>query len=286
MSSKKGKKQAKAEKRARREAARQAERRRNLISLAVVLGVIIVGAGLIGLTLYQDRQAQQEFAAEIEASQSEAAAEAAAQAERIANRDVACNAEAPPQASPSAEPTAYPSPDMVLEEGVDYAAVIETSCGTIRLDLAEDRAPETVNAFVSLARDGFYDGLEIFRNATTIGALQTGSGNNTAAFDIGYTLTDELGIAEEEGYPPGSVAMANSGPNTAGSQFFFVYNGLFDARFAENRAYTRFAMVTEGMGVLEQIGAIETLDDAEEQSPTSEVPSKVIYMESVEIVEN
>jgi cyclophilin family peptidyl-prolyl cis-trans isomerase len=284
MAFKGAKKQAKAEKRARREAVRRAERRRNLISLMVVLGVVLVGSGLIALTIYQDRQADQEAAAELEALQSEAASEA----ERVASRDVACDAQAPAgaQGGPSEEPTAYPSPDMVLEEGVDYAAVVETSCGTMRLDLAEDRAPETVGAFVSLARDGFYDGLEIFRNATTIGALQTGSGNDTASFDIGYTLPDELSIAEEEGYPPGSVAMANSGPNSAGSQFFFVYSGLFDAAFAENRAYTRFATVTEGMDVLERIGSIETVGDPEQQSPTSEIPSEIVYMESVEIVED
>ena len=289
MASKKSaKKQAKLEKQERREAARRAERRRNLLSLAVVLGVIVLGGALIGITVAQDRAAEQAAAEELEALQSEAASEAA----RIANRDVACGAEVPPDArttaarpaasptAPATEPTAMPSPEDVLDEGVDYAAVIETSCGTIRVDLAEDEAPETVNAFVSLARDGFYDGLEIFRNATTIGALQTGSGNNTASFDIGYTLPDELDLAEEQGYPPGSVAMANAGPGTAGSQFFFVYNELFDEQFADSRTYTRFGMVTDGMDVLEEIGAIEAI------GPQGETPAELVYMESVEIEEN
>ena len=279
-SNKSAKKQAKAEKQAKREAARRAERRRNLYSLAVVIGVIVLGTALIGWTVYQDRQAEQAAADELAALQSEAASEA----ERIANREVACGADVPATAaaagtqSPSVAPTALPSPDQVLDEGVDYAAVIETSCGTVRIDLAEDRAPQTVNAFVSLARQGFYDGLEIFRNATTIGALQTGSGNNSASFDIGYTLPDELDWAADEGYPAGAVAMANAGPNTAGSQFFFVYNELFDETFAENRAYTRFATVTEGLDVLQQIGAIEAI------GPQGETPAELVYMESVEIV--
>lgn len=276
-------KRAKAEKAARREAARRAERRRNLISLAVVGGVVVVGGALIALSVTQDRQAEQEAAEEIEALQSEAAAEA----ERIANREVACGAEVPAAAAasaegatPSATPTTFPSPGDVLEDGVDYAAQIETSCGTVRIDLAEQEAPETVNSFVSLTRQGFYDGLEIFRNATTIGALQTGSGTNTANFDIGYTIADELGLAEEEGYPPGAVAMANAGPGTAGSQFFFVYNDLFDEAFAENRTFTRFATVTEGLDVLEQIGDIATI------GPGGETPEELVYMESVEIIEN
>lgn len=308
MSSKSAKKQAKAAKHARREAARRAERRRNLISLGIVLGVVVLGAGLIGLTLYQDRQAEADAAAELEAMQSEAASEAAAQAARMADRPVACGAEVPataqaaePAATPSGDataaateaaagtagrtPNAPPPAEEVLEEGVDYAAVIETSCGTLQVDLAEDRAPQTVAAFVDLARQGFYDGLEIFRNATSIGALQTGSGNNTAAYDAGFQLPDELGYAQEDGYPPGAVAMANSGPDTSSTQFFFVYNDAFDEAFADNRAYTRFGTVTEGLDVLADIGAIETMAPPEEQSQLSETPSEMVYMESVEIIE-
>ena len=119
----------------------------------------------------------------------------------------------------------------MLGEGVDYRAVIETTCGTVVLDLREDAAPVTVNSFVFLAQEGFFDALEIFRNATSIGALQTGSGTNAASWQIGYRLPDELTLAQTEGYPAGSVAMANAGPNSAGSQFFFVYNDSFDAAF-------------------------------------------------------
>jgi peptidylprolyl isomerase len=274
------KKQAKAEKAARREAIRRAERKRNLASLAVVLGVIVIGAALIGVTVFQDREEDRAAADEIEALQSEAASEAA----RLEDRTVACDGDVPAGAggpeTQATPPEPREAPEQILEDGVDYAAVVETSCGTLRLDLNEDEAPETVNAFVALARDGFYDGLEIFRNATSIGALQTGSGTDSANFDIGYTLPDELDLAASEGYPTGAVAMANAGPNSAGSQFFFVYNDLFDEAFAENRAYTRFAMVTEGVEVLEQIGAIEAI------GPQGETPTELVYMESVEIVEN
>jgi peptidyl-prolyl cis-trans isomerase B (cyclophilin B) len=283
MSSKQAKKQAKAERQARRAEAARQERRRNLASLAVVGLVVALGAGLIAFSLYQNRSAERQQAEQLAEMQSELAASEEAMAAELVNREVACGAERPagvPAAGASEPaPSPRPSPDMVLEEGVDYAAVVETSCGTVRMDLAEDRAPQAVNAFVTLARDGFYDGLEIFRNATTIGALQTGSGTNDAAFDVGFTVPDELSYAQEQGYPAGAVAFANSGPDSAGSQFFFVYNDTFDESFADNRAYTRFATVTEGLDVLQEIGAIET------SGMSGETPTELVYLESVEIVE-
>lgn len=270
---KKTKRELKAAKQAAREAARRAERRRALTTAGIVAAVLLVGGGLIAFTIFEEQQA----AAEQERAAAEAASEAARQAseaaEQVANREVACGAEAP--GSADAERQTFAEPEQVLEDGTDYGAVITTSCGEVTIDLAEDRAPETVNSFVFLAREGFYDGLEIFRNATSIGALQTGSGTNEASWQVGYTLPDELQLAEEEGYPPGAVAMANAGPDTAGSQFFFVYND----KFRLEPSYTRFATVTEGLDVLEEIGAIETI------GPSGETPGEAVYIEGVEIVE-
>ncbi len=107
--------------------------------------------------------------------------------------------------------------------GSAYEAVIETTCGRMVYKLLEDVAPEAVNSFVFLAREGFFDGLQIFRNEPSISILQSGAGDNTNTFDIGYALPDELGGAEALGYTTGSLAMANSGPDNAGSQFFMVY---------------------------------------------------------------
>lgn len=256
-----------------REAARRAERRRTLITVGIVVGVVAVGVGLVGLTLFQDRQ--QAAAAEREAAEaaSEAARQASEQAQALADRDVACDASAPETADAQRE--TYAEPEQVLDEETDYQAVIDTSCGQVVVDLAEKEAPETVNGFVFLAQQGFYDGLEIFRNATTIGALQTGSGTNDAGWQIGYTLPDELALAVEEGYDAGAVAMANAGPDTGGSQFFFAYNDSF----ALDPTFTRFGTVTEGLDVLERIGEIETL------GAQGETPSERIYMNSVEIRE-
>jgi peptidyl-prolyl cis-trans isomerase B (cyclophilin B) len=247
-----------------------------MVTAGIVATVVAVGLALIGVTLWQERQTvaeQERLAAE---AQSEAARQASEEAKALAEREVACDASAPVTASE--QRSTFPAVKQVMEEGVDYRAVIDTSCGEVAIDLAEEQAPQTVNSFLFLAQEGFFDGLEIFRNATTIGALQTGSGTNDASWQIGYTLPDELGLAQEDGYPAGAVAMANAGPNTGGSQFFFVYNDKFQNAFSES-AYTRFATVIEGMDVLERIGRIRTI------GAQGESPSEIVYMNSVEIVE-
>jgi peptidyl-prolyl cis-trans isomerase B (cyclophilin B) len=253
------KRELKAAKRAAREAARRAERRRALMTAGIVAAVVQAG-----------EQAEAERAAAEAAS--DAARQASEEAEQIANREVACGASVP--TDDGDDPQTYEEPEQVLEDGIDYAARITTSCGTVTIDLAEDVAPETVNSFVFLAREGFFDGLEIFRNAATIGALQTGAGDNDPTWTIGYTLPDELELAESDGYPPGAVAMANSGPDTAGSQFFFVYND----QFLLEPTYARFGTVTDGLPVLERIGDIETI------GATGETPGEIVYLEQVEIL--
>lgn len=267
------KRELKRQKQAVREEARRAERRRTLITVGIVVAVIVAGLGLVGLTLLEDREATAEAEREAAAAASEAAAAASEEAEALADREVACDATAPDTADD--ERQTFEQVEDVLTEGVDYQAVIDTSCGEVVIDLAESEAPETVNSFVFLAREGFYDGLEIFRNAASIGALQTGSGTNDPTWQIGYTLPDELALAEAEGYGPGAVAMANAGPDTGGSQFFFVYN----ENFSLEPAYTRFGTVIEGLDVLERIGEIETI------GAQGESPSELVYMNSVEILE-
>jgi peptidyl-prolyl cis-trans isomerase B (cyclophilin B) len=267
------KRELKLQKQAAREAARRAERRRSMVTAAIVAVVGIVGLGLIGITLRQERVAAAEQERAMAEAASEAARQASEEAKALANREVACDATAPDNVD--AERPTFEAAGDVLEDGADYQAVIDTSCGEVVVDLAEGEAPETVNSFVFLAQEGFYDGLEIFRNATSIGALQTGSGTNDASGEIGYTLPDELTLAQEDGYPAGSLAMANSGPDTGGSQFFFVYND----KFTLEPAYTRFGTVTEGLDVLERIGGIKTIGQQ------GESPSEIVYMNTVEIVE-
>lgn len=302
MAGKQSKKERKAQREAERERLRKAERQRTLMTVIVVVIIVAIGGVLVYVSLEDpgpDLAELEEQLAELrdatedpadatepdedpEADPTADADEASEQPTDPADageRPVACGAELPASAD-SAKPT-FDAPEQVVEEGVDYRAVIETSCGRVVIDLGADRAPETVNSFVFLATEGFFDGLEIFRNATGISALQTGSGTNEATWQIGYSLPDELTWAEEEGYPPGAVAMANSGPDTSGSQFFFVYgDGFANAVRAGGLAptFTRFGTVVEGLDVLQRVGEIPTGGER------GETPQERVFMESVEIV--
>ncbi|CAN5495398.1 peptidylprolyl isomerase PpiB [soil metagenome] len=280
MSGSQHKKAEKARRRAEREKARAAERRRNLFTTIVVVLIVAAGALIVWLSSDDDTPVAEEAPVEIVPDDPETAPGEAVDSEQVPEvegdeREVACGAEEPDNVADT-RPIFPGGPAEVLEDGVDYAVTIETSCGTVTIDLLEQDAPQTVNSFVFLAQQGFFDGLEIFRNATSIGALQTGGGNQTNSWRVGYALPDELGLPQATGYPVGSVAMANAGPNSGGSQFFFVYDESFDQAFADNRAYAVYGQVLEGLDVLQEIGALPV---------EGETPTERVYMETVTIEE-
>ena len=209
----------------------------------------------------------------------------------------ACGAEAPP----GAETQQYDAPEQVTEAGVDYGAVIDTSCGSIEIDLLEERAPENVNAFVFLAQEGFYDGLT-FHRVEQNSVIQSGdpNGQNGEPPDgPGFNVTDELPEKANE-YVYGIVGMANSGqPNTGGSQFFIVIHKNRPAGYQP--FYSIFGEVTggtfdgseedagcnasdEGVETLEVIGCQPTQGG---NDPVEAVkPVTPIYIESIEITES
>lgn len=271
-------KQAKRELRRQKEAARQAARRKQrqqTIFTCIVIGIIVAIGGVVIFL-----SAQEPTAEELAAAASEGASDGATEAVvPVTERPVACGGELPENAGEE-KPT-FSKPEQVTEKGVDYRAVIETSCGAVTVDLLEEQAPKTVNSFVFLAQKGFFDGLAIFRNATSIGALQTGSGTNEAAFDVGYTIPDELEAAQADGYQPGTVAMANAGPNTGGSQFFFVYNDNFKLP----PQYAVFGDTDDkGVKVLQKIGNTPVVGaEAAPGDPAAEAPSEVAWIESVKV---
>ncbi len=114
-----------------------------------------------------------------------------------------------------------PPPEQATVSG-QLTATMETSVGTFTAILDADRTPCTVNSFVSLADQGFYDDTTCHRMVTAgILVLQCGDPTATGTGGPGYSYDDEL--TGEESYPAGTLAMANAGPNTNGSQFFIVY---------------------------------------------------------------
>lgn len=180
--------------------------------------------------------------------------------------------ECPPAGGTEERTTSFESaPPMCLTPGVDYTAVITTDAGTVTVDLLEDKAPETVNNFVFLARNHYYDGITFHRVIPGF-MIQGGDPQGTGSGGPGYQFSDELPAAGE--YEIGSVAMANAGPDTNGSQFFIVTG---DAGVSLPPDYSLFGAVTEGM---ETVTAIET--DGSAQG----TPSTTHTIESVEIIEN
>ena len=193
---------------------------------------------------------------------------------------VACGAEAPPEA----DPKQYPGAEQVLEEGVDYRAVIETSCGRLEMDLLEDEAPVTVNNFVFLAREGFYDGLTFHRIEPGF-VVQGGDPQGTGIGGPGYAFEDEL-WAKSKQYVFGTVSMANSGPDTNGSQFFVVIRKPIGKAAALAPAYSMFAKVgRSSYETLDEIAKVGTLGPAAPDPSQASMPVQTIYIESVEIVE-
>lgn len=165
-------------------------------------------------------------------------------------------------------------PEMQLEEGVDYGARLITNKGDIVIDLFESEAPITVNNFVFLASQGFYENVPFHRVLSGF-VIQSGDPSGTGRGGPGYQFEDEPVTRD---YTQGTVAMANAGPNTNGSQFFIT---LADLSGSLPKNYTIFGEVTEGEDVVDAIASVpvERGPSGEESSPTESV-----FIENVEIV--
>lgn len=149
---------------------------------------------------------------------------------------------------PTARQNAYSSaPPMVIDTTKSYVAVIDTDAGDISFELYPAESPITVNNFVSLARDGFYDGLAFHRVIEGFMA-QAGDPSGTGSGGPGYEFEDEVdnGLAVDRA---GLLAMANRGPDTNSSQFFIT----FDAATHLNGLHTVFGEVVRNEDVLDSI---------------------------------
>jgi cyclophilin family peptidyl-prolyl cis-trans isomerase len=139
------------------------------------------------------------------------------------------------------------APELQIDMKKTYRATIATDKGTILADLDPKLAPYTVNNFVALARQGFYDGLTFHRVVPDF-VIQGGCPEGTGRGGPGYRFADEPVKGE---YSLGAVAMANAGPDTNGSQFFIT---IADCTRKLDKAYNLFGYVAEGIEVAQQIG--------------------------------
>ncbi|MFS8855278.1 peptidylprolyl isomerase [Synechococcus sp. H55.7] len=138
---------------------------------------------------------------------------------------------------------------MVIDPAKSYTATLETTAGTMVLELFPQEAPLAVNNFVFLARDHFYDGV-IFHRVIRGFMIQGGDPTGTGRGGPGYRFPDE---PVQRSYTRGTLAMANAGPNTNGSQFFIMH-----ADYPLPPNYTIFGQLIEGEDVLDKIATAPT----------------------------
>jgi cyclophilin family peptidyl-prolyl cis-trans isomerase len=147
-------------------------------------------------------------------------------------------------------------------------ATLHTNHGAIEVELFDEDAPKTVENFVKLAKDGFYDGVTFHRVIPDF-MIQGGDPTGTGSGGPGYTFEDEF---NHNKVVRGALAMANAGPNTNGSQFFVV---TAEATPWLDGKHTVFGRVTSGMDVVDKISSVET--DANDK------PREEVVIERVEL---
>lgn len=229
--------------------------RRRVVQL-VVLAVIV--AGVVALAwLSQRSQDQLEFSNTYE---------------ELRSFPTACGAEAPDPL----EPVEFSAPeDQNLAPDSTLTAVVATSCGDITIELDTSSAPDNVNSFVFLAREGFYDGTIIHRLVTDF-VLQGGDPDATGQGGPGYTVLDEFPDSDFV-YEPGTVAIARSAlANSGGSQFFIVTGEQGEVLAPQ---FSVIGRVTNGFDVIDRIKEIEVGGPSTEGS----TPQETIYIESLTV---
>ena len=144
-------------------------------------------------------------------------------------------------------------PEMNIDNAKTYRATLDTTRGQVIMDLMPGLAPITVNNFVNLARQGYYDGLTFHRYVADF-VIQGGDPTGTGSGGPGYKFEDE---PVKGSYREGAVAMANSGPNTNGSQFFICNT---DCQHKLTPSYNLFGYVVDGMDVVKQLRQGDRMD--------------------------
>ena len=166
-------------------------------------------------------------------------------------------------------------PAMTLDESKTYTATVKTNHGNMTLELFAADVPVTVNNFVFLAREGFYKGGQfhrVIKDFMIQGGCPTGDGTGGP----GYRFNDEPVTRQ---YTKGTLAMANAGPNTNGSQFFIVHGA--NAGLPPN--YTIFGMVSSGAEVLDALANVEVTSGGSGERST---PVATQVIEGIDITES
>lgn len=176
--------------------------------------------------------------------------------------------------TPNPRPTFSAPPEETVDPARAYTATLVTSEGDIVIRLQPDVAPHTVTNFIFLACNNFSDGVPFHRVVRGF-VIQTGDPEGTGAGGPGYTFADEL---PPDGYRQGSVAMANRGPDTNGSQFFIITGDPTRLQVL----YSRFGQVVRGLDVAKGIEALAS-PDANDFDSSTQVPTRLVTLRDVTV---
>jgi len=189
---------------------------------------------------------------------------------------------AAPASTSCAEPTPlrtediqFTEPPTLQDRGSNPRLVLETNCGEVVIETFPEAAPLTANSALFLADEGFLSGTQCHRLTTAgIFVLQCGDPTGTGSGGPGYQLPDEnLPADDAVNYPAGTVAMANAGPGTSGSQFFIVYD---DTTLPP--AYTIWGQVVQGLDIVRDLAALGTSDGGPDGAPAQPIVIESAYV--------
>jgi cyclophilin family peptidyl-prolyl cis-trans isomerase len=268
------KENARAAKEQREAAVRRSKRIRSGITVGVV-ALIFVGLIVI-LSVTGGHKKKNDAASTTTTTKSASTATTAKGATTTATGKAAlpagCVTTVPPKANP---PTFKAPPPMTIDVSKTYVAHVSTTCGDFDITLDPKVAPKTANSFVFLANQHFYDGLTFHRLVKDF-VIQGGDPKGDGSGGPGYELPTE---PPKDGYHAGSVAMANAGPGTTGSQFFVTVSedgakGLGGPPYL----YSDLGSVTKGMDVIQKLMTFAPASDGP--------PTMPLYINSITISES
>ena len=235
---------------ARRQAA-QARRRKLQQGAAVLVAVLLVAAGVVALAITQDDGDDSTVATKSkDKDTASASASPSASPSPSATEGAGCTYSKTPE--PASKDAGLPTYDVDKPASYrkPFTATLRTDQGPVTIEMAAAEAPCTTNSFRHLATEGYFDGTSCHRLTTGgIFVLQCGDPTGTGSGGPGYQFGEEnLPADEEANYPAGTVAMANAGAGTNGSQFFLVYE---DTTLPPD--YTVFGTITKGLDLVSAV---------------------------------
>ena len=272
-----------------RRAAKERKRRIYTIVGSAAAAIVVIGA-IVATIVITNKDSDSQTASGTTSSAAPTSAAPAAPGALpafAAPANLGANCQYPPSADKASKPAKPPRTGKVPTDPAQVSVSMSTTQGNLGLQLDNAKSPCTVNSFASLAQQGFFNDTPCHRLTTSAGlaVLQCGdpTGQGTGGpgyqFDNEYPTNqyqpDDPKLQEPVKYPRGTLAMANAGPGTNGSQFFLVYK---DSELPPN--YTVFGTIDEtGLATLDKIAAAGTADGGQDGKPKDDVTIKSILLD-------